>query len=58
MRSLDEFKALTERQINLFFYQAQRRRNRDRADRIADVNAGFAGGKDTQQLIQTLTKED
>lgn len=50
--------ALTERQINLFFYQAQRRRNRDRADRIADVNAGFAGGTDTQQLIQTLTKED
>jgi hypothetical protein len=55
---LDEFKALTHRQINLFFDQAQRRHNRDRADRIADINAGFAGGKGTTELIQSLTKED
>ena len=58
MSSLEEFSRLTARQILLFFDQAQRRHRRDRADRIADVNAGFAGGKDTTRLIKALTKED
>ncbi|MEE8128192.1 MAG: hypothetical protein V3T45_06525 [Nitrospinaceae bacterium] len=42
------------RQIRLFHSAALKRENRQRVDRIVDVNAGFAGGKGSQQLIEKL----
>ena len=56
--SPEDFRGLTQRQVLLFFRQAQYRRNRERAHRIADINAGFAGGKSTTDLINALLKED
>ena len=58
VRSLDEFARLTERQVRLFFDQAELRRRRDRADRIADVNIAFAGGKEGSDAYRSLLKED
>jgi hypothetical protein len=58
VRTPADFAALTARQILLFFDQAQRRRSRDRADRIVDVNLAFGGGKDTKHFIDALLKGD
>ncbi|MCA0240166.1 MAG: hypothetical protein LCI02_04845 [Proteobacteria bacterium] len=48
---------MTERQLKLFWREAQRRDARASATRIADVNAGFAGGKHARDRINSLTEE-
>lgn len=57
VRNKDEFFQLTERQIHLFFDQAERRKRRARADRIADANIAYAGGKEGSEAYKALLKE-
>lgn len=40
--------------MNLYFKEALRLDAHARAARIADVNAGFAGGKDATKLVKQL----
>ncbi len=55
-RSIDEIGQLTLRQIRLLYGAALKRECYQRAYRIADVNAGFAGGKDAQEIMDRLLK--
>lgn len=48
---------MTERQLLLFYREAQRHERRARASRIADVNAGMAGGKHATAVMRDLTSE-
>jgi len=40
--------------MQLFFEEAMAAHRRGRVDRIADVNAAFAGGKHANQLMHDL----
>lgn len=44
----------TARQLALFYRVAIAREQHLRADRIEDVNAGFAGGKDADRFLKLL----
>jgi hypothetical protein len=46
----------TARQLALFYRVAIQREHALRADRIEDVNAGFAGGRDVNAFVQSLRK--
>ncbi|MFO1417236.1 MAG: hypothetical protein U1E83_01065 [Methylotetracoccus sp.] len=41
--------------MRLYFWQIQRARSRDRADRIIDSNLGFGGGDAAKQAVKDLT---
>lgn len=45
---------MTERQLALFYRQAQRHERRARAERIHDVNAAMAGGRHASELARAL----
>lgn len=47
---------MTERQLRLFFREALRREAFANAHRVADVNAGMAGGKHARERIKSLTE--
>lgn len=47
----------TQRQILLHYACALRREKQQRAATLVDVNMAFAGGKEAEQHLQTLTKE-
>lgn len=49
--------AMTERQLRLFYREAQRHERQARAGLVADVNAGTAGGKHAKAQIKALTDE-
>ncbi|MBT2775420.1 hypothetical protein, partial [Lysobacter sp. ISL-54] len=44
----------TSRQLSLFYRIAVQRERALRADRVEDINAGFAGGRDVTAFIQKL----
>lgn len=44
----------TSRQLALFYRVAIARERQGRAERIEDVNAGFAGGKSADRFLQLL----
>ena len=46
---------MTTRQIRIFYREAMRKGRRDRAAQIVDVNAGMAGGKHAEKLVDQLT---
>lgn len=46
----------TTRQLSLYWREALRREARASAYRIADVNAGMAGGKHANERIKALTQ--
>lgn len=48
---------MTERQLRLFYRYALRHERRARAERIQDVNAGYAGGRHATELVRALTAE-
>ena len=47
---------MTERQLLLLYGAEQRRRSRQRAEALIDVNLAFAGGKDAEAHMKNLTK--
>jgi hypothetical protein len=47
---------MTERQLKLFYRHALRHERRARAERIQDVNAGMAGGRQTSELMRALNE--
>ncbi len=47
---------MTRRQILLHLDAVERRRRRERAERVIDLNQAFAGGKDATAHIKKLLK--
>lgn len=47
---------MTRRQILLYCEAVERRRRRERAERVIDLNLAFAGGKDATAHIKNLLK--
>ncbi len=47
---------MTERQLLLFYAAEQRRRSRQRAEALTDMNLAFAGGKDAEAHMKNLLK--
>lgn len=47
---------MTQRQLLLHYESTLRRERRQRAERLIDVNHGFAGGKEAAALIKGLQK--
>lgn len=47
----------TERQLKLYYREAQRQERRRSAARLVDVNAGMAGGKAATDRLRDLTKD-
>lgn len=47
---------MTRRQILLHCDAVERRRRRERAERVIDLNLAFAGGKDATAHIKKLLK--
>lgn len=48
---------MTERQILLHYGAELRRRRRERAEQLMDVNLAFAGGKEAEQHMKGLQKD-
>lgn len=47
---------MTERQLHLYYEAELRRRKRERAEALVDVNMAFAGGKEAEQHLKKLLK--
>lgn len=47
----------TDRQLKLYYREAQRLERRRSAARLVDVNAGMAGGKAATDRLRDLTKD-
>jgi hypothetical protein len=54
--TLEAIRGYTLRQVYLFNDAIGRLSSRDRADRILDVNLGFAGGNDANDAIKTFKR--
>ncbi|CAD5107239.1 hypothetical protein PSEWESI4_01510 [Pseudomonas carbonaria] len=48
---------MTERQLLLLYEAELRRRRRERAEVLVDMNLAFAGGKGAEQHLKQLLKE-
>ena len=48
---------MTERQILLHYEAELRRRRRERAETMMDMNMAFAGGKEAERLLQGLLRD-
>lgn len=48
---------MTERQILLHYEAELRRRRRERAEALMDMNKAFAGGKEAEQHLKGLLRD-
>lgn len=54
----DRIGLMPARRVTLFYEAALRRERKGRAERISEVNLGFAGGAKAREAIKSLTKEN
>lgn len=50
----DDLPHYTRRQLRLYYREVEKSNNRGRACRIEDINIGYNGGKETNEILKAL----